>query len=178
MTPEIRQAGCNPTRSSGIGIKQATRSVFWFTSDVGGDPIDPNRADGDTNDDTEDITFGMSAANDANGNGIADGGGVDWSTTVSLGRNTGGGFQPVAENIEAVEFNYILEGGGASREPANLNDIRAVQVSILGRAANPSKDFRHNQTYTTASGAPWTPPQDSFRRRLVIVNIQCRNLGL
>lgn len=178
MTPEIRQAGCNPTRSSGIGVQQATRSVFRFTSDVSGDPIDTNRADGDANDANEDVTYGFSAANDANGNGIADAGGADWSTTVSLGRNTGGVFQPVAENIEAVEFNYILEGGGTSLAPANLSDIREVQVSILGRAANPSKDFRHNQTYFTAGGTEWKPPQDSYRRRLVIVNIQCRNLGL
>lgn len=178
MTPEIRQAGCNPTRSAGIGIVQATSSIFHFTSDVGGDPINENQADGDVDDANEDITLGFSAANDANGNGIADGGGADWSTPVSLGRDTGGGFQSIAENIEAVEFNYILEGGAVSLAPANPNDIRTVQVSILGRAANPSQDFQHNQTYTTASGAVWNPPQDNFRRRLVIVNIQCRNMGL
>lgn len=190
MTPEIRQAGCNPTRSSGIGIVQATSSIFHFTSDVGGDPINQNQADGDVDDANEDITLGFSAANDANGNGIADGGGADWSTPVSLGRDTGGGFQAMAENIEAVEFNYILDGGTATNNSgiatatqtnapiANLNDIRAVQISILGRAANPAKDFRHNQSYTTASGVVWTPPLDSFRRRMVIVNIQCRNMGL
>lgn len=177
MAPEIRQAGCNPLRASGIGILQATGSSFHFTADVAGDPINPNQADGDVDDANEDVTYGLSAANDANGNGIADGGGADWSTSVSLGRNTGGGFQPIADRIEAVEFNYILDGGGTSLAPANLNAIRAVQVSILGRAANPAQDFRHNQSYTTASGALWTPPQDSFRRRLVIVNIQCRNMG-
>lgn len=191
MTPEIRQAGCNPTRSAGIGILQATSSVFHFTSDLGGgDPVSPNQADGDVNDANEDITLGFSATDDADGNGIADGGGADWSIPGSLARNTGGGFQPIADNIEAVEFNYILDGGTATNNSgiatatqtnasiANINDIREVQVSILGRAANPSKDFRHNQTYTTASGAVWTPPQDSFRRRMVIVNIQCRNMGL
>ncbi len=178
MTPEIRQAGCNPNRSAGIGILQATRSVLRFTADVGGDPINPNKADGFADDANEDVTYGFSAANDADGNGIADGGGADWSTPVPLGRDTDGGFQPIAENIEAVEFNYILDGGAVSLAPANLNDIRTVQVSILGRAANPSQDFQHNQTYTTASGAVWTPPQDNFRRRLVIVNIQCRNMGL
>lgn len=191
MTQEIRQAGCNPTRSAGIGIQQATSSAFRFTSDLGGDPVSPNKADGDANDANEDIAFGFSAANDADGNGIADGGGADWSTSASLGRSTAGGvFQPIADNIEAVEFNYILDGGTATNSSGiatatqanaaipNLNDIRELQVSILGRAANPSKDFRHNQTYTTASGAVWTPPQDSFRRRLVIVNIQCRNMGL
>lgn len=177
MTPEIRQAGCNPTRSAGIGILQATNSVLRFTADLGGDPINPNQADGDANDANEDVTYGFSAVNDADGNGIADGGGADWSTPAPLGRNTGGGFQAMAENIEAVEFNYILDGGATSLAPANLNDIRTVQVSILGRAANPSQDFQHNQTYTTASGAVWTPPQDNFRRRLVIVNIQCRNMG-
>lgn len=176
MVPEIRQAGCNPKRVTGIGILQATANTLHFTADVAGDPINQNRADGDADDANEDVTYGLSAVNDANGNGIADGGGADWSTTVSLGRDTGGGFQPVADNIEAVEFNYILVGGGASLAPANPNDIRTVQVSILGRAANPSQNFQHNQTYTTAAGTVWTPPQDNFRRRLVIVNIQCRNM--
>ena len=177
MTQEIRQAGCNPTRSAGIGIRQATGSLLHFTADLGGDPINPNQADGDANDANEDITYGFAAANDADGNGIADGGGADWSTPAPLGRNTGAGFQPMAENIEAVEFFYMLDGGATSLAPANLNDIRAVQVSILGRAANPSQGFQHNQTYTTASGTVWTPPQDNFRRRLVIVNIQFRNMG-
>lgn len=194
LLSEIRMAGCDPTQKSGAGILQATRTSFRFTSDLGGAAPNTNEADGiigapGTN---EDITFGMSAANDADGNGIADGGviGADWSVPGTLGRNTGGGLQPAAELIDALEFNYILADGTSTTAPAALNDIRSVQVSLLARGARPDPDakFFDNATYTTASGQVWTPGdtngdgvrevRDNFRRRFVIVTIQLRNLGL
>jgi type IV pilus assembly protein PilW len=181
LLSEIRQAGCNPTKTADARIVVATRTSFRFTADIGGgDPASPNMSDGfigspATN---EDVTFGMSAANDGNGNGIADGGGgADWSVTGQLGRDTGGGLQPVAELIDAVEFNYILASGASTTAPGTLSDIRAVQVSLLARGARPDEKFIDTATYTTASGAVWDPPDDHFRRRFVIVTIQLRNMG-
>ena len=188
LLSEIRQAGCDPTRSAGARILQATRTSFHFTADIGGDPVNPNMADGlITPARNEDITFGLrTAANanpllaDANGNGIADDGGVDWSVPGQLGRDdaTGAGMQPVAELIDALEFNYILAGGASTTAPVSLSDIRAVQVSLLARGARPDPKFVDRSTYTTASGVVWAPPNDNFRRRFVIVTIQLRNLGL
>lgn len=206
LLSEIRQAGCDPTGTAGAGIAQATAIRFQFTADIGGNAANPNMADGiigapATN---ENITFGMSAANDANGNGIADGGvaGGDWRVPGSLGRDTGGGLQPAAELIDAVEFNYILaddtstNGSGvatatqANAAISNPGDIRAVQVSLLARGARPDPEgkFFDNATYTTAAGTVWIPGdtngdgvrevQDNFRRRFVIVTIQLRNMGL
>lgn len=177
LLSEIRQAGCDPEEADVAGILQATSTSFRFTADVGGDPVDANMADGVIGV-NEDITFGMSAADDTNGNGIADGGGADWSVTGQLGRNTGGGLQPIAELIDAVEFNYILASGASSTAPANPGDIRAVQVSLLARGARPDEKFVNTATYTTASGVVWDPPNDNFRRRFVIVTINLRNMGL
>ena len=190
LLSEIRQAGCDPTGHAGAGILQATATSFRFTADIGGDPVNPNMADGIISA-NEDVTFGMSAADDANGNGIADNGGADWSSPGHLGRATGGGaLQPVAELIDALEFNYILADGTATNGSgvvsatqnnapiANLRDIRAVQVSLLARGARPDPKFVSNATYATASGVVWAPPNDHFRRRFVIVTIQIRNLGL
>lgn len=180
LLSEIRQAGCNPRKTADARIVVATATSFRFTADIGGgDPVNPNMSDGfiggsATN---EDITFGMSAADDGNGNGIADGGGADWSVTGQLGRDTGGALQPAAELIDAVEFNYILASGASTTAPATLSDIRAVQVSLLARGARPDEKFVDTATYRTASGITWDPPDDNFRRRFVIVTIQLRNMG-
>lgn len=194
LLSEIRQAGCDPTQKADAGILQATATSVQFTADIRSNPGAPNvnEADGDTGDANENVIFGMSAVNDANGNGIADGGvaGGDWSVPGQLGRDTGAGLQAVAELIDAVEFNYILADGTSTLAPAVLSDIRAVQVSLLARGARPDPDgkFFDNSTYRTASGNTWTPGdtngdgvrevRDNFRRRFVIVTIQLRNMGL
>jgi type IV pilus assembly protein PilW len=179
MPMEIRLAGCDPTESAVPKILAATRANFRFTMDTKNN-ANPRRniPDGAINGD-EDIAYGFGAVVDNNSDGIVDNGGANWSGAASLGRQiaNAGGFQPLADNIEALEFNYILDDGTTSLAPANLNRIRAVQISLLARTANPSPDFLHTGTYTTASGAVWTPPQDRFRRRLVMTTIQCRNMG-
>ena len=174
---EIRLAGCDPTESKVPGILSATRTGFQFTRDISGDPVNANHADGDVDDPNENIAFGLSAVFDTNNNGIVDNGGADWNGTGSLGRSTGGGLQPLADNIEAVEFNYILDDGSTTLTPAIFNRIRSVQVSLLARATNPATGFLNTSTYTAASGVVWNPPNDCFRRRLVVTNIQLRNMG-
>lgn len=178
---EIRLAGCDPEETKTPGILEATRTNFRFTMDIRGDAANLNSGDGDVDDPGENIAFGFRNTIDTNNNGIVDNGGADWSGTAPLGRHTGSGalnLQPLAENIEALEFNYILANGTPSLTPINLNEIRSIQVSILSRASNPAQNFLHSGSYTTASGDVWTPPQDNFRRRLVVTTIQCRNMGL
>jgi type IV pilus assembly protein PilW len=190
LQSEIRQAGCDPLESNVPRVLVATNTDFQFTLDIaGGDPALPNAADGDVDDANENIAFGLGPGADADNDGIIDGadwnndGVIDhwgaWIGTGSLRRQVGGagGFQPLADNIEALEFNYVLADGTTSLSPANLKDIRAVQVSLLARATNRAEGFLNTNTYTTASGVVWNPPNDSFHRRLVVVNIQCRNLG-
>jgi len=182
MAAEIREAGCDPTGNANAGIVLATQGRLQITKDIAGHSVNPQESDGDTDDTNEDITFGFSSSvpYDSDENGIADGGGADWSTPGELGRNIGGGFQPIAENIEAVEFNYILSDDTNTTTPSSsqLNDIRAVQISILAKASSPEQNFPlSNSTYTTASGTVWNRPNDNYRRRFVSVTIQCRNLG-
>ena len=191
---EIRLAGCDPEETGGPGILVATRNQLQFTLDVRGNAVNATSADGDTDDTDENIGYTLTARNnttnatedaDSDNNGIIDSGGADWNwginITPALGRQTGGGggFQPLADNVEAIEFNYILANGSTTLAPSgsDLNDIRSVQVSLLARTSNPTPDFVHTASYTTASGAVWTPPQDNFRRRLILTTIHCRNLG-
>jgi type IV pilus assembly protein PilW len=177
MTREIRMAGYDPTQSAGAGITTVTSSRFTFTQDINSDGNIPTvpPLGGET------IIFGFSNANDIDNNGVADAG------AAPLGRETGGGFQPIAENIQAIEFRYLDATGAVT---AVLADIRSVQVSILARAGREDRDFTNTMVYCPASNpfnpatglctnaAPatiWGPYNDNFRRRLLITTIQCRN---
>lgn len=174
---EIRLAGCDPTGSNQAGITEATATRFRFTRDISGGLVNFNEADGDVNDANERIGYGFKVGVDTNNDGIIDHGDGNWSGTGELGRDTGGGMQPLADNIEAIEFNYFLSDGSTSLAPANLNDIRQVQISLLARAAHPTRGFTNSRSYTTGSGKTWDPPDDSYKRRLIVTNIQLRNMG-
>ncbi len=166
MLSEIRMAGYDPTGNANAGITVATAAQFGFTQDLD--------EDGNvTTSPSETITFTLNG--DSDGDGIVDGGGVS-----TIGRRTGSGvvFQPIAENIEAIEFYYILANGTQTLSPSNPNDVRSIQISILARAANPDNHYTDTQIYTTASGAIWGPFNDNYRRRFLITSVRCRNMGL
>ena len=173
MSRDIRMAGYDPKATGNFKITTASPNRLGFTIDLN----ENGSVDGD-----ETITYGFSTANDSNADGIADAG------SAPLGKCTvfpiaPPGFQPIAENIQAIEFQYLDGSGAVTTVPAN---IRAVRVSILARASRPDRKFTNTKVYTPASGTPWdlngaaagNAPNDNFRRRLLITTIQCRNMGL
>ena len=74
--------------------------------------------------------------------------------------NTGGGFQPLAENIENLQFTYIDANGVETAIPG---DIRMVRVTVTARTDRSDPDFKIG---------------DGFRRRTIASNIYVRNMGL
>jgi type IV pilus assembly protein PilW len=208
LLAEIRLAGSDPLETNIPKIEAATSTTLGFTMDVRGSAVNPNAPDGKVadpsvnNDSDENVIYGL--------NGDGDGDGIVDSGTGSLGRYIGDLpnpanpiLQPLAENVEALEFNYIIDDGDAgvldnvlcngnilttlTPTTSQLNKICGVQVSILARAANPAQGYINTNTYTPAAGVPWdlngaaeagNAPNDNFRRRLVVTNIQCRNTGL
>lgn len=188
MSREIRMAGYDPTESAGAGITAATTGQISFTMDIT-DNTGTGDGDGDTGDSGEVIDYGFSVADDAGRDGIpdADSDGDGVPDTVSLGRQVGGtgGYQPIAENIQAIEFRYLDATGTDLLDPttgvvpaASLGSIRSVQVAILARSAQPDRKYTNTRTYTTPSGSIWGPYNDNYRRRLLVTTIQCRNMGL
>ncbi len=185
---DLREAGVDPfDPPAGAGFITATSTSIQFTRDIGGDLISPNEADGILDDLDETVAFRLN--NDADNDGIVDGGvpGANWTVNINnpgaIARNsmnpdgTMSGFQVMAPNIDALEFNYLLEDGTQTLAPTNLNLIRAVQVSVLSRSGRADPQFTNTLTYTPGSGAViWNPPDDGFRRRLSIVTVYCRNL--
>jgi prepilin-type N-terminal cleavage/methylation domain-containing protein len=75
--------------------------------------------------------------------------------------NLGLGQQPVAENIENLQFTYFDANGNPTVNPS---DIRMIQVSIVARSDKTDADL--------------AKVSDGFRRRTLTSNIKLRNLGL
>ena len=168
MANELRMAGYDPEGSGLFGIASALPGRVQFRLDLNEDGV----LDGD-----ETFDIGFSTTIDGDGDGIPDA-----NTPSNLGfqmYNTGGGggFQAIAENIQAVEFLYLKSDETIA---ANTSEICNIQISIL--AASPRKDDRFTNTtaYTlaTPSTTTWGPYNDNLRRRLLTLRIRCRNLCL
>ncbi len=74
--------------------------------------------------------------------------------------NTGGGNQPLADNIENIQFEYFDSNGSLTTDPAN---IRVVRVTVTARTDRLDPDFKGG---------------DGFRRRTIASNIYVRNMGV
>jgi len=174
LTQGIKIAGYDPTEHAGAARHKENRAgvaEFKFA-------VDEN--DNGTIENAEKIRYALSR--DANRDGRAD------RFPCNLGREHGsGGLQPLAENVEALEFLYYLADGTTSTNPATPADIRSADVSLLVRTQNRIKGHKDTAVYFPASnpghvtGAGkkvWGPFNDGYRRKLLITNVTCRNLGL
>jgi type IV pilus assembly protein PilW len=176
---DIRMAGCDPTCGSGAGIQTALANSLAFSMDITGgqgdgldndndgtvDEDDESRfPDGDTNDNGEQVRYELRNHTDG---------------SISLGRDTGSGLQPLARNIDAVNFVYL----DRNRMPTvDLTAIRTVQVTIVARSGREvpvlMNKITDNQVYTNQQGQIILPAQnDNFRRIVLTASIQCRNLN-
>jgi len=171
MASDIRMAGYDKDGTGNYGITTATANRFVFTSDINDDAGVPGSG--------ETLTYELYTPGGAG--------------LTALRRVAGQA--AIAENIQSIEFYYILADGTQTTTPtaAQLEDIRSVQVSILARAGREDRDFTNTMVYCPASNpfnpatglctnaAPatiWGPYNDNFRRRLLTTTIQCRNMGL
>lgn len=179
---EIQMAGYDPEGSGNFGITSALAGRVQFTEDEDEDGVfDPE----------ERLDIGFTSAvtsphRDIDGNGIPDliTNGVPNAINLSIQEystaGNPGGYQAIAENIQAVEFLYLDSAGTnfAPVTPQDLSAIRSVQITILARAERSDPKFINSMTYTTPSGQTWGPYNDNLRRRLLTTTIQCRNLGM
>ncbi len=166
MQREIRMAGCDPFEIGGIGITAANANSISFTEDVTGNTTG-SPPDGDVLDANESITYSMNGGN--------------------LTRNTGGGNQVVAQNIDALDFVYldgssppvVLNPGGGNVAAGSLSTIRSVEITIVARTGRGLQPSINNNTYLNQQGTQILGPQnDNFSRRCLTTFIKCRNLGL
>jgi type IV pilus assembly protein PilW len=203
MTSEIRMAGFDPTESAGAGIVTADTGELIFSMDRVDDKNtsdpddDTNAPDGDCCGPNEQIRFKLK--NDADNDGVND----DFSSGVEchLGRETGSGLipalgcggsksglQPLARNIDVLNFVYLDNTGAVISTPVaanRLEDIRAIEVTIVARAGTESRGFfsgnytNNEAYYNLRETTPILSAQgDGFRRLRLATTILCRNVGL
>jgi type IV pilus assembly protein PilW len=166
MVRDIRMAGYDPYGNSGAGITAAAENTFTFTLVADDDDYDnDNDTITDEIGELKTIQYDLYDAYDDSDNDI--------------GRQVGAQKRAVAENIEEIEFYYILADDTTTTAPANPSDIRSVQITILARVGHQDPKFTNTKTYyTTLLGVDWGPYNDGFRRRLLSTTVCCRNMGL
>jgi type II secretory pathway pseudopilin PulG len=81
-------------------------------------------------------------------------------TVLRRNENTGGGGQPLADNIESLEFAYFDVNGDLTEKPA---DIRKVKVTVTAKTNAVDPELRGG---------------DGYRRRTLSSDIRPRNMGL
>ncbi len=190
MTREMRMAGYDPNETAYVGgttnaITSATATLFEFSGD-----LDESGALG--------VSGTPATENEFFAYDLYNNGGVS-----TLGRRAAAeplgatARQPVAEHIEQLEFTYILADGTVTADASSdLGQIRSVRVSLLARSRLPDSNYVNEETYISASGGTtvdlsgidfYAPAYDAggvctncdnFRRRLVITQIDLRNMGL
>jgi type IV pilus assembly protein PilW len=156
MSNEARMATYNPTGGSNAKVITAASNEFRFSMDLD--------ANGKTTGANEDVRYGI-------------------NTNNSLGRDTSGdtktGLQPMAENIEQLAFEYLVDGSWVA-STTEIKKIRAVKICILGRTTRKTSTVKDNSVFnpplaTTPSPA-WTPSTpDGYQRRMLSVVVKLRN---
>jgi type IV pilus assembly protein PilW len=150
MSREIRMAGYAPTGCVPGGTMQ--RSDPTGAKFVG-IPYDANNlqiyadlnGDEDTDDSNEGITYTYDAAN------------------LQIARNTGGGDQPFAENIQSFTFDYLKADGVTKVTTTADNDkIRQIQLTITVRSAKPDSDYSANGGYRTYTLTSFITPRNLY----------------
>lgn len=177
MEREVRMAGYNPT---GVDSGGAGEDIDCDGTD---DPsqdddsatlmTDESEAFGIKNAQTSTLTF----TQDLNGNGdTCDG---DESITYALnGLMLEKNGTPIAENIEAIYFEYLDAAGTVV---TSIGSIRQVVITVVGRTARPDADYSDTNSYQSQLGTTvFTVPTgaENYRRRLLSVQVECRNIGL
>jgi len=168
MTSEIRMAGYNPDKISGVGITNAgdgsNTNPLEFTMvadndciDNDGDNPDPDVCtDANVDEPGELKTIAYDLYDSTN----------DTDTALDdLGRRNGARLDTIAGNIQSLQFAYLDENrnaipfGGANSLPASrLPDVRSIQI--------------------TMTAIPEPPNQANINGRTLTSIVKCRNLGL
>lgn len=83
--------------------------------------------------------------------------------------------RPLIGNIEALNFVYLAGDGGVAN---SVEEIRSVQIAIIGRTSREDPSYKNMQSYVNLQGTEILAAQnDGYRRRLLTSQINIRNLN-
>lgn len=182
LVHEIQMAGLDSTEDADAEITIADVGELAFSMDRGDGGS--HAPDGDTDDPNETVRYAL-------------------NTSGHLGRDTGGGLQPLIRNVDALNFVYLAADDTNLPADADtdldvlatpvatqaLRDrIRAIQVMVVVKAGETSEgllyEYTNTETYPnlrdegTAGYFEFNPPSgDHFRRLRLATTVLCRNVG-
>ncbi len=91
--------------------------------------------------------------------------------------------QPVAENIEVLDFVYLdangndADNGDNELDASEMNVVRRIEVTMIGKTERADLDYVDSTVYRNRFGKViLTSQHDHYRRRMISANIECRNL--
>lgn len=198
MTNEFRIAGCDPLGKQVAGIRRAEPTDFEFTADLGGDSDYPNEADGKINGGGERVAYHFEPRfKDCKRTKRSPNTGVLCRKVMPrTGKWDKADWQELADDIERLEFNYILwdhkekefrTSAGEKLQGDDISKISAVQITMLVRGELEDPRFLSDGEFQAGSGKWWKLAEmyDSktlaterrHRRRLLSTTVQLRNLG-
>lgn len=137
MAREITMAGFDPNKSlptpapANAAITAAGATSLGFTADLNANSV--------LTDANENVTYAFD------------------SEDRRITRNTGGGAQPFAENIEDLAFTYYDQNGGA---PPTIADIRRIRIAIRARTVKPDPGYASNGGYRTYTLTLYVTPRN------------------
>lgn len=141
MIRELAMVGYDPTETAGAAVVAASANTIQVSMDL--------NQDGDTGDTDENVTYVLY-------DDKADG-------DLDIGRDAGGGNQLVASNIQDLVFLYRLADGSTTSNPPDLSQIRAIDISLTARTAQPDPQY---------------PTNGGYRTFTLTATVWARNLGL
>lgn len=173
---EVRTAGYNSKDTTDATCGGTNKPGFHTTtSDSLGFSMDLNM-DGKCDGSGENVTYSIYEADNIK----------------KLGRKAPTLNEPVAENIVAIDFVYLLEAGGTKTQKralttaADRDSIVAVQVSMLAKSRSDDRNKPTTSTFnlaipkwgaTSVAAKKWEFT-DSNRYRVLTTTINCRNMRL
>ncbi|PIE70603.1 MAG: hypothetical protein CSA22_07015 [Deltaproteobacteria bacterium] len=173
ISKELRKAGYDPDPNNAAGatilVARDDRVRVSFVENEDGLNNDSD-AQTDEDDELRMVTYELKDVNsDGNTDLVRT---DDVATDVML-----------AANVDQLEFFYTLNNGTLTVNPADPDDVRMVQVTLLGRTGRSGGSDSRTVSYSPPRPAGWTGPAapvwtytDAFRRVQLTNTVLVRNL--
>ena len=145
--------------------------------DVNNPPLPPRPSYQPVADNIEAIGFAY--AYDNNSDGQVEVNAISTEISWAIPDGAGGWIDLDTDNDGDIDVNDAAPANVTGVASATQREqIRAVQIWILARAGREDPDYVNPNSYKVGANIIVTAANDHFRRRLLSVNVKCRNMGL
>lgn len=79
--------------------------------------------------------------------------------------------------VDGMQFEYLLDDGSLTNQPARVVDVRGVRISLLVRDLRPDQSYINQAVYTLGNRT-YGPFHDHYRRTQVSQLFEVKNHGL